>query len=97
MPRSGRECRDCDAPIEFIEGRNGKWIPVTPGTEERHRCQLDQTCENCQKAFKGAPWMRTCPECYRAGGGGRSGRSEPARAPRTKERLEPEGEDDVPF
>ena len=91
-----RECRDCGAPIQFIEGRNGRWIPVTPGTEDRHRCELDQTCETCQATFKGAPWMKTCPNCYK---GGRSSRSaqEPARAPRAKEKLDPGGEDDVPF
>ncbi len=96
MGHGGRECRDCGAPIQFIEGRNGRWIPVTPGTEDRHRCQLDQVCEACEKPFKGAPWMKTCPECYKAG---RSSRSSPgeARPPRTKEPLKGDRDDDVPF
>jgi hypothetical protein len=96
MAGGSKNCRDCGAPIQFIEGRNGRWIPVTPGTEDRHRCELDQTCENCEKTFKGAPWMKTCPDCYK---GGRSSRSSPGPAspPRTKERLDPGGEDDVPF
>lgn len=100
-----RECRDCGAPIEFIEGPTGRgnrgarrrWIPVTPGTERRHRCQLDQTCENCQKSFKGAPWMKTCPDCYRSGGGSRPGLQEPASPPRERERLKGDPDDDVPF
>jgi len=91
------ECRDCGELIEFIEGRNGKWIPARPGTEERHRCQLDQTCEGCQKTFKGANWMKVCPDCYRSGG--RSSRSspEPASPPRTREDVKGGGSDDVPF
>lgn len=96
MARGARECRDCDAPIQFIEGRNGKWIPVDPGTETRHRCQLDQTCEACDKSFKGAPWMKTCPDCYKSGRTSRSSH-EPARPPRKKERLEGDPDDDVPF
>ena len=95
MARAARECRDCDAPIQFIE-RNGRWIPVEPGTETRHRCQLDQECEACRKTFKGAPWMKTCPECYK---GRRSARTSQAAAspPRERERLKDGQDDDVPF
>ncbi len=96
MERRARECRDCDAPIEFIEGRSGKWIPVTPGTDRRHRCQLDQECEACRKTFKGAPWMKTCPECYKGGRNSRSSQ-EPASPPRERERLKDAPDDDVPF
>jgi hypothetical protein len=96
MARSGRECRDCDAPIEFIERQGRGWIPVEPGTERRHRCQLDQTCENCQKPFKGAPWMKTCPDCYRGGANPRSSQTA-ASPPRERERLKPDRDDDVPF
>ena len=96
MAGGSKDCRDCGAPIQFIEGRNGRWIPVTPGTEDRHRCELDQTCDACGNVFKGAPWMKTCPDCYK---GGRSSRSsqEPARPPREREPLKGDQDDDVPF
>jgi len=96
MGHGGRNCRDCQAPIEFIQGRNDRWIPVEPGTENRHRCKLERTCENCESKFEGAPWMKLCPDCYK---GGRSSRSSSggARPPRTKEELDPGGEDGVPF
>ena len=96
MAGGSKDCRDCGAPIQFIEGKNGRWIPVTPGTETRHRCELDQTCEACEKTFRGAPWMKTCPDCYRSGRSPRSSRG-PASPPRTKERLEGDPDDDVPF
>ncbi len=96
MGGGSKDCRDCGAPIQFIEGRTGRWIPVTPGTEVRHRCQLDQTCENCQKAFKGAPWMKTCPDCYRGGANPRSSQAV-ASPPRERERLKDDQDDDVPF
>lgn len=96
MPRVS-ECRDCDATITFIE-RNGRWIPVDPGSEKRHRCQLDQVCQACDKTFKGAPWMKTCPDCYRSGRTSRPPQAPPKPA-REPERLR-EGDDvddDVPF
>ena len=94
MARAARECRDCDAPIQFIE-RNGRWIPVEPGTERRHRCQLDQVCL-CGAKFKGAPWMKDCPKCYK--GGGSSGSSQAAASPpRERERLKDDQDDDIPF
>jgi hypothetical protein len=79
--------------------KNGGWIPEDPATGSRHRCQSDRTCEGpgCGKAFKGASWMKLCPECYRNQGGGRSRPQEPARSSRPKERLEEDEGDDVPF
>ena len=92
-------CKDCQGPIKWQE-RNGKWTPLDPRTGERHRCQIDRIREvaGCGKKFKGAPWMRACPEGYkRDSGRGSNAPREPARAPRTKERLEPGRDDDVPF
>ena len=91
-----RECRDCDVPIQFIEDRNGRWMPVDLGTETRHRCKLDQTCETCEKPFQGAPWMKTCPKCYKAGRNSRSSQAA-ASPPRERERLKEDPDDDVPF
>jgi hypothetical protein len=92
------DCKDCDAPITFIEGRNGKWIPVDPGTENRHRCQLDQNCQSCGKPFKGANWMKTCPDCYRTGRTV-SDRNQAAPAPARKAEALTEADhvdDDIP-
>lgn len=75
MAQSRKACKDCGEPIGFIKNENDRWIPVDPGTEKRHVCQLDQTCLGCQKTFKGAPWMDKCPECFR------SGRNSPERPP----------------
>ena len=97
MAGGSRECRDCGAPIQFIEGRNGKWIPAEPGTEDRHRCQLDQTCEACGKPFKGANWMSVCQSCYKAQGRNDPGPSERPSPPRTKEPLKDDLDDDPPF
>ena len=95
MAGGSKDCRDCGAPIQFIE-RNGRWIPVQPGSERRHRCQLDQECEACRKTFKGAPWMKTCPDCYKTGRRSRPSQ-EPASPPRERERLKDAPDDDVPF
>ena len=97
MGGGSKDCRHCGAPIQFIEGPNGGWIPVTPGTEERHQCpKVTIYCEKCQKPFKGASWMKQCPDCYK---GGRSSRSSSGDAspPRERERLKPGQDDDVPF
>ncbi len=59
-------CRDCGESIDFEQAGN-KWLIFNADTRERHRCQLDQTCTNCHKLFKGANWMTECPTCYRAG------------------------------
>lgn len=94
MSRGGKACRDCGAEITFIEGRNGRWIPVTPGTEDRHRCELDQVCDACHETFKGAPWMDLCPGCYK--NGGKPPESTPAAtsAPGTRETLQDDPRDD---
>ncbi len=99
MPEgSTAECKDCHKPIKWTS-RNGRWIPLEPRSDERHRCQIERTCEGpgCGKAFKGAPWMDLCPECYRNQGGGRKRVQEPARPSQPKERLEEDFDDDIPF
>jgi hypothetical protein len=94
MSRSN--CKDCQAPIEWQE-ENGRWTPLDPRTQQRHRCQIDQTCETCEKTFKGANWMTTCPSCYRSGRSAQNrdqAEPEPAHEP---EALRPGGyDDDVP-
>ncbi len=92
---SRNECRDCDAPIEWIETDTGKWIPVNPGRgKKRHVCQLDQLCEVCEKMFKGANWMTVCSDCYR-------NRPKPDSRPRPepppRETLKPTNDNDDPF
>ena len=57
------QCRNCSAEIKF-EKIGGKWVPMDPGTLERHRCQLDQNCQDCGKTFQGAPWMTQCRDCW---------------------------------
>ena len=91
-------CRDCAAPIKW-QSRNGRWVPLDPYTGDRHRCSIEKTCEGpgCGKTFKGAPWMKHCPECYKIHGSGRSRPQEPASKPRKREPLKPGGSDDVPF
>ncbi len=93
-------CKECGAPIKWQE-RNGRWIPLEPRTDRRHTCQLDQKCESCGAAFKGANWMAVCPACYKRDSGG-AGNRQPAQttARREPERLKPGPrgqEDDVPF
>lgn len=82
-----KPCKDCGAEIDFVRNADEtKWIPVTPGTDTRHRCDLPQTCSGCQKTFRGAPWMETCPECYRNGG---KAPESPGAAPRPSRKAEP--------
>ncbi len=91
-------CKDCNKPIKWgMDG--GRWIPEDPRTGQRHRCQLDRTCNGpgCGKKFKGARWMDLCPDCYRTQGSGRNRRQEPARPAREAERLEEDFDDDIPF
>ena len=59
---SSATCKDCHKPIKWTS-RNGRWIPLEPRTDDRHRCQIDRTCEGpgCGKGFQGAPWMKLCP------------------------------------
>lgn len=93
---SRKECRDCNKPIEWLE-EGGRWKPVEPGTTTRHRCDLDQLCEVCEKMFKGAPWMKVCPECYRNRPRPGNPSPAPARSTRAKEKLNQVGEGDDPF
>ena len=87
MAQARKRCKDCDEPIGFVKDpQNGRWIPVNPGTEERHRCDLPQTCGTCSKEFRGAPWMDKCPSCFRSGA--RGGGSPPA-APSPSRPSEP--------
>lgn len=87
MAQTRKRCKDCDAPIGFIQDdQNGRWIPVDPETEVRHRCDLPQTCGTCSKEFRGAPWMDKCPECFRSG---RSSPDRPPAAPRPSRPPEP--------
>ena len=66
-------CKDCHAPIDFIQLDSGRWRPVRPGTREFHRCKLEQTCADCGDKFEGAPWMKTCPTCFKNNRPGREG------------------------
>ncbi len=93
MSRSN--CRDCQAPIEWQE-KNGRWIPLDPITLQRHRCEVDRT-RHCGKTFKGAPWMESCPKCYRSRPKAQN-RDQPAPEPAHEpEALRPGGyDDDVP-
>ncbi len=70
-------CKDCHAPIDFIQLDNGRWKPVRPGTREFHRCQLEQKCADCLKVFMGAPWMTQCPDCFKNSRPGREGFRKP--------------------
>lgn len=89
-------CKDCGAPLDW-EQAGGRWIPNDPTTGQRHRCEIDVRCESCQEIFQGAPWMKQCPKCYRAGGntGGRASNSPPA-APSPSRPKEPL-QDDMRF
>lgn len=90
---SEAKCKDCGASISWIK-RGEKWVPLDPGSEKRHVCDLDQYCEVCEKIFKGSNYMKVCPECYR-------NRPKPDPAPRreppAREPLTHSGEDDDPF
>jgi len=70
-------CKDCHAPIDFIQLDNGRWKPVRPGTREFHRCELEQTCADCNQKFQGAPWMKTCQTCFKNSRPGRQGFQRP--------------------
>lgn len=97
--RTEPTCKDCGQSIKWVN-TNGRWIPMTPGGDERHRCQLDLTCEapGCGKAFKGAPWMKVCPACYKRDSG-KADNSSPdeTSAARRRESLREDIGDDDPF
>jgi len=92
-------CRDCGAPIAW-DKRDGRWIPIEPGTQDReggakrHICQLKQTCEDCGAEFQGASWMKICQKCYRAGANGGDGEGEDKAEKRPREPLKPGAPDD---
>jgi len=98
-------CKDCHAPIDFIQLDNGRWKPVRPGTREFHRCQLEQTCADCTHKFEGAPWMTQCPTCFKNSRPGREGFrpretgnfGEPTRQPKREAVRMPAGHDDDNF
>jgi hypothetical protein len=97
------------APIGFTQNARGKWVPTDPSTGKFHRCKLEQTCIDCRGKFEGAPWMKQCPECWKAA----SDRSHPNKrgfhkpanrkpegpAPGPKEPLEKQDTffNDIPF
>lgn len=86
-------CRDCQAPIDWAEKEGGGWYPIEPRSGKPHRCELPQKCEQCQKEFKGAPWMKVCSDCYRAGSNG-DANPKPAPAARQPEPLNTDVPDD---
>ncbi len=103
-------CKDCHAPIDFIQLDNGRWKPVRPGTREFHRCQLEQTCADCRMKFEGAPWMTQCQTCFKNSRPGREGfrkshdsgagigsGSAPARHTKMERVRMPRGHDDDNF
>ena len=95
-------CRGCGEDIAFDRNKNDRWAPVHPISREPHRCQTERTCEGpgCGKTFKGASWMKLCPDCFRVQGGGRKRAQDEPSPPRPKEELKPAplGDDsDVPF
>jgi hypothetical protein len=93
----GRACKHCGARIQFIE-REGRWIPVDPGTEDRHTCPtVTKYCETCEKPFEGASWMKQCRRCHHLGAGARNKPQDDARPARTREPLKEVPDDDVPF
>ena len=59
-------CKDCGEPIRFDKLESGRWLPADPRTGKRHVCQLEQRCSDCGKPFMGAPWMKECPDCFKA-------------------------------
>lgn len=103
---ASRACKDCHAPIDFIQLDNGRWKPVRPGTREFHRCQLEQTCADCRHKFEGAPWMTQCPTCFKNSRPGREGFQkpretgnfgEPTRRAKPERLRMPAGHDDDNF
>lgn len=60
------QCKYCTALIDFTKLESGRWMPADPATGKRHLCQLEQRCRDCNKAFMGAPWMKECPDCFKA-------------------------------
>jgi hypothetical protein len=86
-------CRSCGEEIAFEKNKNDRWAPVDPMSRQRHVCQIERVCEDCQKTFKGADWMKVCGDCYRGRGSSPGSPPEPASEPRKTEPLQ----DDMRF
>ncbi len=86
-------CRSCGEEIAFEKNKNDRWAPVHPMSRERHVCQIERVCEDCQKTFKGADWMKVCGDCYRGRGSSPGSPPAPASEPQPKEGLQ----DDMRF
>ena len=84
------KCRDCGEEIAFKKNKNDRWAPVDPMSGQPHRCEIDRVCEDCQKTFKGASWMKVCGDCYRDGG---STKPDPAPESRPTEPLQEDFDD----
>ena len=91
-------CRSCGEEIAFEKNKTDRWAPIPPITRERHVCQIERVCEDCQKTFKGADWMKVCGDCYRGWGSKPDTAPAPARDPKPSEPLQDDMsfDDDVP-
>lgn len=86
-------CKHCEAPISF-EKRDGRWVPLDPGTNRRHVCKLDLICDECGAEFQGAPWMKLCRDCFNINHPNRRGFKPPAQHDQPKREPEPLRYDD---
>lgn len=59
------ECKHCDAEITFIKNKKERWVPTDPRTGKHHVCDLEQKCDDCGTPFKGSPYMKLCPVCFK--------------------------------
>ncbi len=87
-------CRDCGEEIAFDKNKNDRWAPVHPISRAPHRCELERVCEDCQKTFKGASWMKVCGDCFKGRGSSPGSPPAPASEPRPKEPLQGDLVDD---
>ena len=63
---ANKNCNYCHAPITFTQNARGKWVPTDPHSGKFHRCKLEQRCQDCRQPFEGSPWMKQCPDCWKA-------------------------------
>lgn len=73
-----KSCNYCQASIDFAQTAQGRWRPVDAGTQNWHRCKLEQKCGVCGGVFEGAPWMDKCPQCFKDSKPSRRGFKPPA-------------------